>query len=46
MDMTLKGKTLAQCVVPAVFRGAPNLGSIDLVGLPMLARIFRVGEVG
>ena len=38
---------LSKIYIPAVFLGAPNFGSIDLVGLPgslRLGRILRVGD--
>jgi hypothetical protein len=40
--------TIPKIYIPAVFLGAPNFGSIDLVGLPgslRLGRILRVGEL-
>ena len=44
-----KMPTIPKLYIPAVFLGAPNFGSIDLVGLPgslRLGRILRVGEPG
>ena len=38
---------LSKIYIPAVFLGAPNFGSIDLVGLPgslRLGLILRVGD--